>query len=103
MIPRYGEWAEKLASRGLTVVGVHTPELEHERDPNRLRDFVRRHRIAWPVLLDSDYAVWERYGVQAWPTVVLLDRKGMIRAVFVGDDQSRAIEETLASLLAEPA
>src|SRR5688572_24040571 len=99
MIPRYGEWHEKL--KGLTVVGVHTPELEHERDPNRLREYVRKNRIAWPVLVDPEYAVWNRYGVEAWPTIVLIDRKGLIRSVFVGDDQSRNIEAALAGLLKE--
>jgi peroxiredoxin len=101
MLPRYGEWHERLTTRGLAVVGVHTPELEHERDPNRLREFVRKNRIDWAVLIDPEYAVWNRYGIEAWPTIVLIDRKGVIRSVFVGDSQSRAIEAALAELLAE--
>ena len=39
MIPRYGEWNERLGPSGLAVLGVHTPELERERDPRALRRF----------------------------------------------------------------
>src|SRR5258706_12109208 len=100
MIPRYGEWKSKYEGQGLTVVGVHAPETDLERDSGRLREFVSAHRIAWPVVLDPDYAVWQRYGVEAWPTVVLVDRAGVIRGAFVGDDQAAAIEAALVRLLA---
>src|SRR5262245_7563246 len=99
MIPRYGDWDQKLRSRGLRVVGVHTPELNFERDVRRLAEFVQRNGITWPVVIDSDYAAWQRFQVEAWPTIVLIDRAGVVRASFIGDDQSTAIETALKRLL----
>src|SRR5205809_852953 len=99
MVPRYGEWDRKYQAKGLSVVGVHTPETDDEHDAGRLARFVKDNDISWPVVIDSDYAVWERYGVDAWPTVLLIDRGGTIRATFVGDDKAAAIEEALAKLL----
>jgi thiol-disulfide isomerase/thioredoxin len=97
MIPRYGEWQTRFEK--LVVAGVHTPELDWERDTERLRAFVRDKKITWPVLLDPDYSVWERYRVTAWPTIVLIDKSGIVRGVFVGDNQSDAIQRALERLL----
>src|SRR4051812_22897875 len=99
MIPRYGEWKSAYEKRGLTVVGSHTPELDFERDVAKLRDFVHKNGITWPVLIDPDYSLWGRYQVEAWPTIVLIDRAGVVRASFVGDNQSAEIEEALRKLL----
>jgi hypothetical protein len=99
MIPRYGEWDRRWRDRGLTVVGVHTPEMDEERDVARLDAFVKAKRIEWPVVIDLDYAVWRRYDVEAWPTIVLIDRNGIIRRSFVGDDRADEIDEALRQLL----
>lgn len=99
MIPRYGEWEQRYRSRGLAVVGVHTPETDGEQDIRKLERYVRENRIGWPVVIDADHAVWRLYGVGAWPTIVLIDRQGIVRATFVGDDKSAAIEEALRRLL----
>jgi hypothetical protein len=101
MVPRYGEWSRKYAGR-LTVVGVHSPETDGERDGARLRRYVAAHTIRWPVVPDDDMTIWEAYRIQAWPTLVLVDRQGRIQARFVGDDQARAIETAIERLLAAP-
>jgi thiol-disulfide isomerase/thioredoxin len=100
MLPRYSEWDTRLRAQGLSVVGVHTPELDFERDTAALRRFVAAEHIEWPVVVDADEAIWTRYRVQAWPTVVLIDRQGVVRRTFVGDDTAPQIETALHALLA---
>ncbi|HEX4461489.1 MAG TPA: redoxin domain-containing protein [Polyangia bacterium] len=100
MLPHYSEWDAKLRARGLSIVGVHTPELDFERDQAALRRFVALERLAWPIVVDADEAIWTRYHVAAWPTVVLIDRRGFVRDTFVGDDRAPAIEAALGELLA---
>ncbi|HEY0383341.1 MAG TPA: hypothetical protein VGC72_14195, partial [Candidatus Elarobacter sp.] len=34
------KWQAEYGARGLAVVGVHTPEMDYERDPAALRRFV---------------------------------------------------------------
>ena len=102
MLPRYSAWARELGPRGLSVVGAHTPELPEEFDEVKLARFVRESAIAWPVLVDSGYALWDRYGVHAWPTMVVIDRQGVVRGTFVGDDQAAPLEALLQKLLAQP-
>ena len=100
MLPHYADWQERLGGRGLRVVGVHTPEMDWEQNREALARFVADNKIRWPVVVDGDMAIWQRYHVAAWPTVVLIDRRGVVRASFVGDDSAPAIEAALAPLLA---
>jgi hypothetical protein len=100
MIPRFGEWEKRYGARGLTVVGVHSPETDAESDPKGLREYVRSQGIEWKVVLDSYHEAWKRYGADAWPTVLLIDRGGIVRAVHVGDDRAAEIEREIERLLA---
>jgi hypothetical protein len=99
MIPRYGEWDQKLRGEGLTIIGVHSPETDMERDQGRLLAYLKKERIKWRVAVDSDFEIWRRFEIEAWPTILLIDRQGMIRSTYVGDDQSDRIEADLRRLL----
>ncbi|MBN2024795.1 MAG: redoxin domain-containing protein [Pirellulales bacterium] len=61
----------------LVVIGVHTGKFEAERDAANIREAIRRHRIEHPVLNDAKHEVWNRFGVRAWPTLLLIDPEGM--------------------------
>jgi thiol-disulfide isomerase/thioredoxin len=102
LLPAYDAWDRTLRGRGLSIVGVHTPELDFERDTEALRRFARAQQLTWPIVVDADEAIWTRYHVAAWPTVVLIDRQGVVRDTFVGDDAAPAIEAALTTLLAAP-
>jgi thiol-disulfide isomerase/thioredoxin len=94
------------ADRGLVVVGVHTPELEHERDVEKLRGAIARLDIAYPVAVDPDYAIWKSFDNQYWPTLYLLDKTGAVRYRHIGELHEgtpdwREVTRTIDSLLAE--
>jgi hypothetical protein len=55
------------------------------------------------VVLDNDLAIWERYGVSAWPTTIVVDRRGLIRYRHVGEGAYATTEALLRRLLDEPA
>ena len=60
----------------LVVIGVHTPKFPAERDLENLRSKVREYRIRHPVVNDANQAIWEHYGVNSWPTLMLFDANG---------------------------
>jgi thiol-disulfide isomerase/thioredoxin len=101
MLPRYGQWLDRFGARGLSVIGVHTPEMGYERDRAALDRFIRDEKIRWPVVVDNDEAIWNRWRVAAWPTIVLVDRAGVVRATFVGDDRAADIEGRLREIIAQ--
>jgi len=83
----------------LTVIGVHSPKFEHEKNPASVRAAMQRHGITHPVLNDPNMSTWAAYGVRAWPTLVLLDPSGSIAATYSGEGHGHAIRSTIASLV----
>ena len=60
------------------VIGVHSPKFPAERETANLREAVLRYRIEHPVVNDRDFAVWQRFGGRAWPTLVFIDPEGRV-------------------------
>lgn len=83
----------------LTVIGVHSPKFEHEKNPESVRSAIERHGIDHPVLNDPNLSTWSGYGVRAWPTLVLIDPRGEVVAQFSGEGHAHAIDATIADLV----
>lgn len=83
----------------LTVVGVHSPKFEHEKNPESVRSAIERHGIDHPVLNDPNLATWSGYGVRAWPTLVLIDPLGEVVAQYSGEGHAHAIDATIAEMV----
>jgi hypothetical protein len=70
------DWHEKYEKGGLTIVGVHSPEFPWEKPLAKVKEATARLMITFPVVQDNDFDIWKRYGVRAWPTILLVDKKG---------------------------
>ena len=90
---------------GLQVIGVHTPEFEHERIRSNIVDKVTEFDLHHPVMIDNDFSYWRAMNNHYWPAFYLIDKQGFIRAIFLGETHAgtsraskieRAIEELLA-------
>lgn len=88
-------------SRGLAVVGIHAPETPAERDRSYVVQSLARQGIVWPVAVDNAFSLWNAYGVSAWPTQLIFDRRGRLRETVVGDSQDAVVGATVEKLLAE--
>jgi thiol-disulfide isomerase/thioredoxin len=72
-----------------------------ESDQTRER-VIAAHRaldVLIPTLLDRDYEAQSAFEVQALPTLVLIDREGIVRHVSTGVPDEAELDETLAGLL----
>ena len=85
------------------MVGVHTPELDIERDLDNVRAAVARKGVTFPVAFDPDYATWRAYGNRYWPAFYFVDRLGHIRFTHYGEGEYERSERVIQQLLAEPA
>jgi thiol-disulfide isomerase/thioredoxin len=86
---------------GLAVIGVHTPELPFERPPRNVERAARERGLSFPIGLDNDYAAWNAYGNQYWPSQYLIDAAGHIRSAHVGEGAYRRTERSIGALLDE--
>jgi len=87
--------------RDLVVIGVHSPKFPEEHDHEAVVRAVRRHRIHHPVLDDPDMITWQRYGVRAWPTLVLIDTKGVYRGSASGEGHGDQLLQAVRALIEE--
>jgi len=53
------------------------------------------------VVNDADFVIWQRYGVRAWPTLVLIDPEGYVVAAVAGEGHGPELDETVAALIAQ--
>src|SRR5690606_19789938 len=51
-----------------------------------------------PIAHDADWTLWQHYGIEAWPTVVLIDAEGQVRERIVGDGQIRDLDARVGKL-----
>jgi len=100
-LPFVKQWHERYSDKGLAVVGVHSPELETERNIDNVRKQVASLGIRFPVVTDNDFETWKAYKVEAWPTLFLLDKSGKVRWMHVGEGAYDEAERTIQQLLAE--
>ena len=96
----------ELAGQPFQVIGIHSPEFDHEHDPARVAAKVREFGLQHPVMMDNDFAYWRALGNRYWPAYYLVDKDGRIRSVHVGethrgDARARRIEDEIMALLAE--
>ena len=84
-LPIYAKWAKKFAADGVEVIGVHTPEFDHERDPQNVAAKVKELNISYPVLLDGKNENWNRWKQKFWPAIYVLDGEGAVREKWEGE------------------
>ena len=88
------------------VIGVHSPEFAHERDRERVAQKSAEFGLRHPIMIDNDFSYWRAMENRYWPAFYLIDKRGIIREVFVGethpgDRRAVAIEKRISELLAE--
>ena len=60
--PHVKEWQQKYAEQGFVVIGVHSPEFPYEHDLSEVTRYLKEHDIRFPVPIDNDFSIWNRYG-----------------------------------------
>jgi AhpC/TSA family len=69
----------------LTVIGVHTPETDEEKEIDKVRKKVKDNDMKYPVAVDGKALTWQAWGNQFWPSVYLIDKKGDVRYRWDGE------------------
>jgi thiol-disulfide isomerase/thioredoxin len=100
-LPYVRAWAEKYKDPGLVVIGVHTPEFGFESDIDNVRRAAEVMRLAYPIAIDNDYAIWHAFRNQYWPALYLIDAQGRIRHRQFGEGGYEQAERVIQQLLAE--
>jgi len=100
IIPDLKKLEAKYANQ-LVVIGIHSAKFQNEKETENIRHIILRYEIEHPVYNDSEYAVWQSYGVRAWPTQVLIDPAGYIVGGVSGEGNYEIIDQTIAKVAEE--
>ena len=100
VIPELKSLEEKYADE-LVVIGVHSAKFPNEAEGENIRRIIERYEIQHPVINDDEFILWRTYGIQAWPTFVLLDPDGKLVGFHSGEDIYELFDEVIGLLVAE--
>ena len=100
--PYVKDWYQRYKSKGLEIIGVHSPEFKYEHNVDSVKTYLREHDISYPVAIDNDFSTWNRYGNRYWPAMYLIDKKGVVRYTRAGEGGYDQTEQVIQKLLAEP-
>ena len=92
---------EKKYANELVVIGVHSPKFENEKETSSIRKAILRYQIEHPVINDADHKIWNRYEVDAWPTLVLIDPEGNLVGYTSGEGNYDLLDTVIGKLVEE--
>lgn len=101
VMPALKRWDAAYRGKGLVIVGVHAPEFAQERSQDYVRTSIAKLGLKYPVVMDNGFKIWRSYNNVYWPTIYLVDKKGVIRYMHIGEGAYEETENTIKALLAE--
>ena len=93
-------YLEKKYPNELVVVGVHSAKFDNEKETGNIRKAILRYEIEHPVVNDANMTIWQKFGVNSWPTVVLLDPEGRYCGHVSGEGNRELLEQVIDKLIA---
>ncbi len=102
VIPELKKLEEKYPE--LVVVGVHSAKFHNEKIKENIAQAVLRYNIEHPIIIDNNFEIWKTYGVDSWPSFILIgpDRQIIGRASGEGIfERFDAVMEKLISMYQE--
>ncbi|MEX0727801.1 MAG: thioredoxin-like domain-containing protein, partial [Planctomycetaceae bacterium] len=89
---------EKYADE-LVVIGVHSAKFENEKDSENIKNAILRYEIKHPVINDSNMTVWRKFGVNSWPTFVLIDPEGFFCGAQPGEGNRELLDTVIGRVV----
>ncbi len=99
-LPYLEAWDARYRDKGLTIVGVESPEFPFERDAGNVLDAIHQFAIHYPVVQDNNLQTWDVWGNNAWPADYLIDATGKVRYIAIGEGDYTTTEAAIRALLA---
>lgn len=116
MVPHERALAERYAGKPFVIVGVNGDMLPDDSvqfksadgkvidQTERVRAALAKERITWRSFRNGQYGIGPSWNVLSWPTVYLIDHRGVIAGKWKGDpgasDLDAAIEKLVQAALA---
>jgi thiol-disulfide isomerase/thioredoxin len=98
-LPYVKAWYNRYKQYGFVIVGVHTPEFTFSGEMANVADANQRLAVSWPVVLDGNKEIWQRYRNAFWPHEYLFNSDGRLVLDHVGEGDYPAMERKIQDLI----
>ena len=93
-------YLEKKYPKELVVIGVHSAKFDNEKETGNIRKAILRYEIEHPVVNDADMIIWRKFGVNSWPSLVVVDPEGQYCGFVSGEGNRELLEKVIDRLIA---
>lgn len=93
--PDLNQLAAKYDGR-LDIYGVNVTRYDNRQNAER---FIRKYKVSYPIMFDTDGKVYESYGGAVFPTNVLIDRDGRVQEVILGALSFEELDDKVGKLV----
>jgi thiol-disulfide isomerase/thioredoxin len=87
----------------VVVIGVHSPKFANEKRAESVKDAIQRYDIRHPIVHDPEMKIWREYGVQAWPTLVVVGADGNVAGSVAGEPDPDRFVAAISNLVTNSA
>ena len=100
MFPHERSLVKKLEGKPFALIGVNSDKNEAE-----IKKQLKEHQITWRSFKDvqKSNTISKDFGVQGWPTLLLIDHKGIVRKKWVGGPNNEQLDAAVEKLVNEAA
>jgi hypothetical protein len=99
MYPHERSLVKRLEGKPFVLIGVNS-----DRDRGELKKVLDKEKITWRSFWNGGSTggpISSRWDVQAWPTLYLIDAKGVIRHMHEASPGDKKLDEEIDKLIAE--
>lgn len=92
MLPHEKELVKKMEKKPFALIGMNS-----DKDPEALKKFLDKEKITWRqvVLGSTESAIPSKWNVHSWPTIYVVDARGVIRSKNVRNERLEEVVEKL--------
>ena len=83
---------------GLKTIIIHPPEWEFEKNNSNIKHASKKYSIGFPIKIDRDYKIIKKFGVDFWPTQILVKNNKIIYK-HVGEGNYKFLEKSIVKNL----
>ena len=100
MYPHERSLVKKLADKPFALVGVNS-----DKDLKALKDVLEKEEITWRSFWNGEQGtggpISTDWNVQGWPTLYVIDHKGVIRHKYLGSPGDEVLDKAIEKLVTE--
>src|SRR5713226_4476494 len=96
MIPHERSLVNRLSGKPFVLIGVNS-----DTNPEKLKNDLKENQVTWRSFQNQrkDNKISDEWKVQGWPTLYLIDHKGVIKKKWLGGPTAKLLDQEVEKLV----